>query len=58
MEENKNKNEFVIENGILISCRGSGKVVVPDTVTAIGEKAFEDCRDVEDIILPDFGCRH
>ena len=51
MEENK--NEFVIENGILLSCRGSGKVVIPDTVTAIGEKAFEDCRDVEDIILPD-----
>lgn len=45
--------EFVIENGVLVSYSGSGgKVAVPDGVTVIGENAFQGKR-VTEVTLPD-----
>ena len=48
-----NDEEFIIENGVLVSYQGTGgDVVVPDGVTSIGEKAFNGCTDVTSVTLP------
>lgn len=48
-----NDMDFVIENGVLIKYIGSGgDVVIPDTVTEIGEKAFEKCFRVTSVLIP------
>lgn len=47
-------SDFVIENGVLIKYRGSGgHVVIPDEITKIGDKAFEDCHKLTSVIIPD-----
>ena len=46
--------DFVIEKGILKKYRGHGaKVVIPDSVTIIGECAFRDCTSLTSIVIPD-----
>ena len=46
-------SDFVIENGILKKYVGpGGDVVVPDGVTEIGERAFEDRSDLTSVSLP------
>lgn len=48
-------SDFLIdENGVLTKYLGSGgDVVIPDGVTAIGEKAFKDCEDLTSVVIPD-----
>ena len=48
-----NKNDMEIVNGVLVKYTGDyTKVVIPDTVKIIGEKAFADSL-VEEVVLPD-----
>ncbi len=46
---------FVIENGILIKCTDEAckEAVIPNGVRIIGERAFENCSQLERVILPD-----
>ena len=54
MEYVGNNSDFVIENGILRACTvRNGDVVIPAGVTAIGERAFEDCRDLTSVTIPE-----
>ena len=42
--------DFVIENGVLTKYNGAGgAVTIPESVTAIGEKAFEECYDLTSV---------
>ncbi|MDD4291259.1 MAG: leucine-rich repeat protein [Clostridia bacterium] len=46
--------EFVIENGVLTAYNGEGgEVVVPDGVTAIGNRAFDKNKMITNVILPE-----
>ena len=47
-------SEFVIENGILKEYTGDPEhVVIPNSVTAIGQNAFMDCEQLSSVVLPD-----
>jgi len=47
------ESDFVIEDGVLISYRGtSKKVTIPDSVVVIGSRAFSDSTATE-VIIPD-----
>lgn len=49
-----NANDFVIENGVLIQYTGpGGDVVIPDGITAIGERAFFMREKVESVWIPE-----
>lgn len=44
---------FQIENGVLVRYNGEEeKVIVPDGVTAIGDRAFDYCDTITEVILP------
>ena len=46
-------SDFTVEGGELVKYKGTEKTVtVPDTVTSIGESAFENNKSVEKVILP------
>lgn len=46
--------EFVIEDGVLKRYNGSSpEVIIPDEVTVIGSKAFEDRKEIVELSLPD-----
>jgi predicted RNA-binding Zn-ribbon protein involved in translation (DUF1610 family) len=46
--------EFIIEGEVLKRYNGSSPcVVIPDEVSVIGSKAFEDCRDITEVRLSD-----
>ena len=48
-----NINDFVIENGVLRKYTGKdADVVIPDSVTSIGERAFAYCHGLESITIP------
>ena len=54
LESYKKVNDFVIENGVLIKYNGNDPaVVVPDSVTSIGNSAFLDCRSLISVEIPD-----
>lgn len=45
-------NDFVIEKGVLKKYQGSGgAVVIPDSVTSIGENAFAWCRNLTSVTI-------
>lgn len=47
-------SDFIIENGILTKYRGYKKdVVIPDSVTSIGDAAFGNCHRLANITIPD-----
>ena len=48
------EEDFVMENTKLLHYRGkSSKVIIPDSVTEIGEKAFFGCSSLSSITIPD-----
>ncbi len=53
MSENK-LTDFEIENDILVKYLGNQEIViVPDSVSSIGEKAFMGCQKIKKVILPE-----
>ena len=47
-------SDFQIENGVLVKYTGNGRtVVIPDSVTAIGVKAFKGCSSLMSITISD-----
>jgi hypothetical protein len=47
-------SDFRIENGELVEYTGKGgDVVIPDSVTSIGDRAFYDCHRLTSISIPD-----
>ena len=47
-------NEFEIDGDVLKRYNGTSPVVeIPSDIRIIGSKAFEDCREAEEVLLPD-----
>ncbi len=48
-----NLGDFIIENSVLIKYVGpGGDVVIPESITSIGEKAFMNCSELKQITIP------
>ena len=49
------KNVLTIENNVVIGYKSikAEEVAIPDGVTMIGERAFEDCEEVTKVVIPD-----
>ncbi|MBR2341537.1 MAG: leucine-rich repeat protein [Clostridia bacterium] len=53
-EEDRIKRLFEIENGVLIKYKGNDSdVVIPNSVTCIGESAFSNCSSLKSVTIPD-----
>lgn len=49
-----NSKDYVILNGVLIKYMGSGgDIIIPDSVTTIGQSAFSNCETITSVIIPD-----
>lgn len=49
----KNKQEFVIEKGVLTEYKGpGGDVVIPEGVKEIGNQAFTGCKGLASVTIP------
>lgn len=49
-------NEYLtIEGGVLVECSmdASGSIIIPDSVTEIGDKAFWYCLSLKSIVISD-----
>lgn len=53
---NKNKIEEIltIEDGVLVKCHEDfeGDLIIPDSVTKIGRRAFAGCRELKSVVIP------
>ncbi len=50
----ENKQDFVIENGVLKKYTGpGGDVTIPAGVTEIGFSAFKDCTNLTSVTIPE-----
>ena len=48
------QGDFQIENGVLVKYTGAGgEVIIPDTVTSIGDYAFSHCKELTSVIIPE-----
>ena len=46
--------DFIIEKGVLVKYTGEGEdVIIPDGVTAIGDKAFCGCNALTNVTIPE-----
>ena len=46
-------NEFIIKDNVLIAYRGDERdVVIPDGITAIGERAFQYFTELQSVSIP------
>ena len=55
LENQKNKDPFVVVNGILISIDSkklSGDIIIPSSVTKIGDFALAVCRNIKSVSIP------
>ena len=53
-EKQRGKNPFVIVNGVLVKYSGKKtSVIIPDSVTVIGERSFLQKGLIESVIIPD-----
>ena len=49
-------NEYLtIEGGVLVKCSmdASGSIIIPESVTSIGDRAFYGCPSLKSIVIPD-----
>ena len=54
MDDLIEKNPLVVLNGVLIDGNdASGKVVIPDTATSIGEHAFYENEELTSLVIPE-----
>lgn len=54
MEQNEQKSDFTIENGVLKAYHGpGGQVLIPEGTRAIGDRAFWGQRQITDVSIPD-----
>ena len=54
MSSYENPQDFLIENNKLKKYTGSGKTaVLPEGITAIGRKAFEECLSLINVVIPE-----
>lgn len=54
VKERKTMYDFIIEQGVLRQYSGNEtEVVIPDCVTAIGDRAFFQCTSLTSVIIPD-----
>ncbi len=50
---NLENNDFLIKNGVLVKYKGKkSKVIIPEGVTSIGNRAFMECGSLEQIEIP------
>ena len=46
-------SQLIIENGVVTGCNSmAANIRIPETVTEIGEYAFEDCTSLKSVIIP------
>lgn len=53
VEEVEDENGFIIDDGILTGYYGSGgDIVIPEGVTSIEERVFQDCNSITSVSIP------
>lgn len=49
-----NASDFIIENGVLKSCKGNPcEVTIPEGITEIGKEAFIRCYELSKVVIPE-----